>query len=164
MSSQAQTVKAFQDSNNVVGTNSTNIVALQREAITRVQPLHSEWMSSLGDRFDELTSLPYGWDGYNGQPVSFARAFFAAHLLESLYISELDEPQLVPGSDGTVQIEWHENGFDLEIDVQAPYDVVATRCNLNTGHAEELELDTDFTVLANWIRDLGSAEEQVGGQ
>jgi len=114
----------------------------------------NEWTRTLVGKFNELTSLQIGWDGYTGRPVSFSCAKFAANLLERLFDEQLPPPSLVPGSDGTLQFEWHINNYDIEVDVLGAYEVVATRHDHLTGTVEELELDTDFTMLAGWISDL----------
>jgi len=129
-------------------------------AYTRISMPDSIWFQTLQDRFDELTSLPSGWDGYNGEPVSFSCAQFAANLIERLSVNSVEKPhipapQLVPGSDGTLQLEWHLNNFDLEVDVLAPYDVIATRFDHMTNHEEEIEVQADFTELADWVDALG---------
>jgi hypothetical protein len=111
----------------------------------------NEWTKALGGKFDKLTALRLGWDGYAGQPVSFTCASFAARLLERLYDEALPPPSLVPGSDGTLQFEWHINQYDVEVDVLGAFEVVAIRHDCLTGATEELELDTDFTSLADWI-------------
>lgn len=121
---------------------------------TRVNNLSSPWIEILRDRFDELVSLPVGWDGYNGRPVSFTCAQFAANLIESLCDDGLPPPSLVPGSDGTLQIEWHRNQYDIEIDVLAPYQVVATRFDHQTAQQQELDLTSDFTIIASWLSEL----------
>ena len=73
---------------------------------------------------------------------------------------------MVPGSDGTLQIEWHINQFDLEIDVLAPYSVAATRYDCISGNVDEVELDTDFTILSEWISELGQVRiaEQIADE
>jgi hypothetical protein len=119
-------------------------------------------MEKLNPRFNELTSLPMGWDGYIGQPVSFTCASFAANLIERLYLDGIPAPQLVPGNDGSVQIEWHLNNYDIEIDVLAPYQVIATRLDHISGEEdEELELQSDFTALAEWVKGLMTVRDQV---
>jgi hypothetical protein len=117
----------------------------------------NEWVAALSDRFNELTALQHGWDGYNGKPVSFTCASFAAKLLERLFDNALPPPDLIPGTDGTLQFEWHINGYDIEVDVLDAYEVVAVRHELRTGAVEELELDNDFTTLAHWIGELKKA-------
>lgn len=109
--------------------------------------------------------LPAGWDGYAGQPVSFGCAQFAAQLLERLCDEEVPPPSLVPGSDGSLQLEWHRNDFDIEVDILAPYKVIASRFDCLTQLDEEFELETDFAAIASWIIDMKSARisEQVVG-
>ena len=57
----------------------------------------SSWVRALESRFEEVTALSSGWDGYAGKPVSFGCATFAANLLEAICIDSLPAPQLVPG-------------------------------------------------------------------
>lgn len=127
----------------------------------RVGVPRSEWIIDLQERFDEITSLARGWDGYDGRSVTFTTAQFAAHLIERLFIAGVPSPYLVPGSDGTVQIEWHRNQYDIEIDVLGPYEVVAFRRDQRTGKEEELELQMDFTALAEWIDGLSAERQQI---
>lgn len=122
----------------------------------RVAQPQSRWVVELRDRFDELTALPRGWDGYAGCPVSFNCAQFAANLIERLFVSSLPAPQMVPGNDGTLQIEWHIGQYDIEIDVLAPYDVVAARYDLVSGASEEIGLQSDFSPLGAWLSELES--------
>lgn len=126
----------------------------------RVVTPRSVWARELEERFDELTSLPKGWDGYDGIPVSFNCAQFAANLIESLFVQGVPAPQLVPGADGSLQLEWHVNQYDLEVDVLAPYEVVATRYNYATEEENEIDIQADFTELASWVQELGETRHQ----
>ena len=145
----------FQDEiPNFVPSGSKTSSLTLRGARVRVTHPRSRWVAELKDRFDELTALPRGWDGYAGRSVSFNCAQFAANLIERLFVENVPAPQLVPGGDGTLQLEWHQNQFDVEIDVLGPYDVLAMRRDLRTGLVEELELQTDFTPLSVWIAGL----------
>ncbi len=111
-------------------------------------------MRALEDRFNELTSLTAGWDGYDAGPVSFTCAKFAASILERLCNSDVPAPSLVPGSDGTLQIEWHRNQYDIDIDVLGPNNVVAIRFDHEINEEEVVELKNDFTPIAGWIDEL----------
>lgn len=125
----------------------------------------THWIENLKDRFDRLTSLPRGWDGYTGMPVSFTCAHFAATILERLFVDDVPPPTLVPGSDGTIQFEWHRNQYDVEVDILGPYEIVALRRNLKTNVVEERELNTDLTCLSDWIASLkdGTSSEMGPG-
>lgn len=89
-------------------------------------------------------------------PLSYGR--FLASLSENLFISpSLNPPQLVPGDDGSVQLEWHQKQYDIEIKIYGLYDVEAYRHNLRTGEEETIKVTTDFTVLAEWVKELYEA-------
>jgi hypothetical protein len=162
----SKTMNASQKFNSVFQDEIPNSVLSQTKSSTiklptlqsRVSHPRSPWTTALRAKFDELTSLPRGWDGYTAGPVSFTCAQFAANLIERLYTKDVPAPQLVPGSDGTLQIEWHRKQFDVEIDVLGAYEVIATRRNLATDQVEELELEADFTALTEWIAALRTAQ------
>jgi hypothetical protein len=128
-------------------------------ARTRIPALRSQWYKQLEIRLDELTALPKGWDGYNAPPVPFACASFVANLLETISIDGLSPPQLVPGQNGSIQLEWHESGFDLEVEVLAPYKVNAKLYDIASDVEVEVELTNDFTELTRLVRALRDAHE-----
>lgn len=120
---------------------------------------NSSWLQALGPRFEHLTHLERGWDGYEGLPVKFSCAKFAADLLERICDPAVPAPSLVPGSDGSVQAEWHLGRVDLEIDVLAPQEVVATLYDPEIGEPQRIELQNDFGPLTTWIARLRSVGE-----
>lgn len=165
MSNVARNTAAFQQ---------THTTSLNRDRIKptsvftsnryRVATLESDWGTNLVTRLNELTSLPIGWDGYRGRPVPFYLAHFVASMLERLCQEDVPAPSLVPGSDGSVQAEWHRNGYDVELDVLDVQKVVATRYNVNTGNEEVLEIQDDFSAVIPWILALANNAKtlQVG--
>lgn len=116
-----------------------------------VPHLNSTWAKTINDRLTELTSLPVGWDGYAGQPVSFPCAYFVANMLERLCQENVPAPSLVPGSDGSIQVEWHRNMFDVELDVLDAQNIIATRVNRLNGSEEVVEIQNDFSEIVDWI-------------
>lgn len=58
---------------------------------------------SLDQQLDQLSALKDGWDGYDGSPVSKAALETARFLSFSPY------------GDGSLQIELHAGGVELEI-------------------------------------------------
>ncbi|MEZ5537659.1 MAG: hypothetical protein R3F02_18825 [Thiolinea sp.] len=149
---EAMQLAAYQDEKPNFSSRIDSISSLLSNRYIRVPQNTSDWVVNLGERLNSLTSLPPNWDGYSGVPVSFDCAQFAANLIEQLYVDGVPAPQLVPGSDGTLQMEWHVNQFDIEIDILAPYDVTAMRYDLMSDTEEELKLKTDFSVLARACR------------
>jgi hypothetical protein len=116
----------------------------------------SEWSTQLRERLNELTSLQVGWDGYRGVPVRFDCARFALTILNALYNKRVPAPNLVPGIDGTMQIEWHCRGFDVELDVIDVGQVEAYRMDIENNKEEELNLEVDFTKISNWIEEMAA--------
>lgn len=63
---------------------------------------------NLEEKLSRLQELPIGWNGYNGGPVSPDAAQAIRSFINALTI--------VPGSDGSAQLEVHARGISLEID------------------------------------------------
>jgi hypothetical protein len=122
----------------------------------------SEWNRLLSKRFDQMCALELGWDGYSGRPVKASCASFAANILEHLYRVGLEAPSLVPGGDGTVQIEWHHNQFDIELDVLAPNKVRAYRHDCESDQDEEVDIENDFSVVNGWLNEMKSPRQTLG--
>ena len=116
--------------------------------------------TAIASILEELIRLPRGWDGYRAPPVSFENANFALKMMESICGRLTPPPQVVPGSGGDLQVEWHLAGGDVELHVRGPNDVHAwRRLNGQSGVGESLYLKTDFTTVGNW---LGEISEQAG--
>ena len=79
------------------------------------------WFSRLHERINALQNLPQGWDGPGSRPVAYGVASQAWRILEELYDDALPLPSLIPGGDGTLQIEWHCLGYDIEVDIRMDY-------------------------------------------
>lgn len=120
----------------------------------RMSPRSPTWQSTVKARLEEIVRLHEGWDGYRGRPVSFGNALFALRVLESICSIDAPPPEIVPGCSGDLQIEWHLPGGDIELHVRAPNDVHAWR---SMPSDEELILSTDFSAIADWLRDLTEA-------
>lgn len=62
---------------------------------------------------EQLLTLRENWDSYGAPKISH-EAVEGAKLLWSLLATE---PSFVPMSDGGVQMEWHNRGFDVELEI-----------------------------------------------
>ena len=127
---------------------------IQNQAI-RVSDRPTDWSEKVFDRLNHLVALKVGWDGYRGRPVSFSCAHFAVSLLKQVCSANASAPSIVPGSDGTLQLEWHQNKYDVELDILAPNKVLAMRYHIETEITEEEVLQNNFAVVRRWIEELG---------
>lgn len=132
-----------------------NVARLQCNRVRAVvyEPT-SVWRDEVKARLDRLVDLETGWDGYQGRPVTFQNAYFTMQMLESACYADALTPQIVPGSDGDLQVEWHTRGGDIELHVRAPNDVHAWRHRADAEDDEELYLTNDFVSVADWIKEL----------
>jgi hypothetical protein len=69
------------------------------------------------DRLNALLRLRLGWDGYRAQPLSMDAVEAAVDVLFGMADDLSLPPQLFPLPDGGIQMEWHADGEDLEIEV-----------------------------------------------
>jgi hypothetical protein len=115
----------------------------------------ASWRDAVLCHLDDLVKLPFGWDGYRAEPVRFWNASYALGLLEAVCGDDAPEPQIVPGSSGDLQIEWHTLRGDIELHIRAPNDVLAWHCDSTTGpEGEEVALTNDFLDVVGWIERL----------
>lgn len=133
------------------------------ENIIRPESRTDGWRASTEGRLRELVALPQGWDGYAGLPVSKEVANFAIEMLSAICDSNTPAPQLVPGSSGDVQVEWHYLAGDIELHVLAAHRVDAWFAISSDDNAGiSLELQDDFSVVAIWLSEI--AENDGGAQ
>lgn len=125
----------------------------RQDRITVYQPQH-EWARGVRSKLKDLCALPKGWNGYDAPPVSFTTANFALRMLESIVGRDAPTPQIVPGVDGDLQIEWHLLKGDIELHVRSSNDVLAWRSTDQDEDGEELRLKTDFKDVATWLAQI----------
>lgn len=115
------------------------------------------WLGRARSQLEELGRLQPGWDSYGARPISAMARKATYELLQQLASPRTPQPALVPTSDGSIQIEWHTKGIDLEIRVLS-----TTRVSvyLEDAHGQapglDGELEYDFTSLGEAIRALSS--------
>ncbi|MBC7203963.1 MAG: hypothetical protein H5U29_10675 [Pusillimonas sp.] len=112
------------------------------------------WSGHLTQRLNELMKLEEGWDGYQAKAISFLNVVFAQNLINSVCTASSPEPQVVPGFNEDLQIEWYLNNGDIELWVQGPNNVLAWYENHLLQKEQELELSTDFSEVSLWLKEL----------
>jgi hypothetical protein len=108
----------------------------------------SHWQAQVLNKVLQLIDLPANWDSYGGKPVRHDTALFAMLVLENIMQADTPLPDLVPTGSGGLQLEWHEHGVELEINVKEP-----NRCEYwfedlrAESPATSGPLETDFFAL-----------------
>lgn len=96
----------------------------QRRSERSVDALHpSDWKARLAANALSLAGLAPGWDGPRSVSIPESLLARAVFYVESALKSPIDgdaqmtAPRLVPGGDGSLQIEWHTRRGELEFDI-----------------------------------------------
>lgn len=83
------------------------------------------WARTLEDRLSKLLYLRPDWDSYGAQPIQAKAADQAVTLLLGVMNDRSPTPSVVPTSAGGVQLEWHVQEIDLEIEINPAGNVTA---------------------------------------
>ena len=101
----------------------------------------------------ELVHLPPGWNSYGAKPVANEAVEAAiAFLVEAIPASpNVVAPAVVPTVRGGLQLEWHRQGIDLEIEFGP--DASGSWCAEDRETAETVEapLVNDDVALRRWL-------------
>ncbi len=75
-------------------------------------------MRDLVERIGNLSQLPLDWDSYGAARIQPPAVWQAVRLLSEIMANDVPPPSIVPTSDGGLQLEWHQEEADLEMDVR----------------------------------------------
>ena len=114
------------------------------------------WLRSVSHQIRNLAKLKQGWDHHGGRPIGRDTLFFTWQFLNDTLESNTPTPRIVPLSYGGVQVEWHEKGIDLEVEIEAPFRVHVWFRDHQTGLELEEELGQDFGRLEEPIHILST--------
>lgn len=82
-----------------------------------------DWWDERMARVDELAALPQGWQDDDPAPtaeaIEITRQVLAVVRGLTLMGPTKLAPQILPTIDGGTQIEWHEQGWNVEIEISA---------------------------------------------
>ena len=109
------------------------------------------WFPAILRVVGELLNLPENWDSYGARRINPAAVAFALQLLSDTMRPETPAPAVVPTSGGSIQLEWHTRGIDLEIEIKSPGRLYVSYEDHRHGVEWEGELTSDLTRLSDFI-------------
>jgi hypothetical protein len=68
------------------------------------------------ESLNNLRNLEPNWDTYGAPAIAPESIDTAIRLARFLPDHAMPEPSVVPTSGGGVQLEWHQGGFDIEVE------------------------------------------------
>lgn len=118
----------------------------------------SRWASPVLSQLFELVALEANWDSYGAPPVKNQRVVQAFNLLKSIMREDTPGPSIVPTNDGSLQLEWHTAGIDLEVLLLGDnsYNVVFE--DHQSGEEWEATLSSDLSRLVDAVSRLSRSQ------
>jgi hypothetical protein len=74
------------------------------------------WLDPLVEKLNELLGLEPNWDGRGAPRVGKGSVAMAIEVVDKVLWAEVP-PQIVPTPVGGLQLEWHHNEIDIEIEI-----------------------------------------------
>ena len=115
------------------------------------------WFNPIRDAVYELLNLPNNWDSYGAAPVKHEYAVSAVELLHIIMDQRTPVPAVVPTAPGGIQIEWHTNGIDLEIEIESTSRINVSFEDLRSGLSWEDEITSDLQKLSGVVSTISRA-------
>lgn len=104
-------------------------IAVHRNVNVWSGPSSPRWVEDVLERASSVYDLEKGWDGENALPVTKEALWDALDVLTDVMSEDSIAPQVVPTSDGGIQLEWHCAGVDLEVYVEPSGRISAWCCD-----------------------------------
>lgn len=103
------------------------------------------------DRAIELFRLPRGWNSHGAEPVSDAAFVRTVDFLTTYLVDGVAGPILVPTVRGGVQLEWHRQGVDIEVEVSPDGSVSWCAEDQRSGEEFEHALAGQEETIRRWL-------------
>ena len=112
------------------------------------------WLDPTVESLVELLRLAPGWDSYGARAVDPMHVDAALRLLSLIMQDHTPKPSVVPTNRGGIQLEWHVQGIDLEVETLTPHRFLVSIEEPATDTEWEGELISDLGPLVDWVRRL----------
>jgi hypothetical protein len=110
-----------------------------------------KWVEPTLARMEELASLGDNWDGRGSAEVRVDALSFAFSVLAQIMPPTAPAPAVVPLGHGGVQLLWHNQAHDLEVEIVGPNEIISYHLDRNTGIEDERPLTTELSPLARLL-------------
>ena len=119
------------------------------------------WLVPAAQAMSEIMNLPVNWDSYGALPVRLTAILSALELLFEIMQANTPAPTVVPTVQGSVQLEWHTHGIDLEIEILSP-GRLSVYYEDHEQHTEwEGEITSDLTRLSDVLFELSRRIQNI---
>lgn len=127
---------------------------LGEPALTDLRDL--DWTRPVAEQLLEISRLEEGWDGFSAGCIRQDVLEFAIDLLARIMKPFTPAPRIVPMSNEGVMLEWHQDGLDIEIEIEKPGALWVAFEDESEGDEDEGPMSSDLTTLVTYIGRLTS--------
>lgn len=122
-----------------------------------IEGLPPAWLEATSASLCSLLALPPNWDSYGAPAIQAQSVIASIDLLRVIMRDDSPGPAVIPTSEGFVQLEWHRDGIDFEIEVRSLGRYLAAFENSETGENWEREIAWDLSPLVRCISELSKS-------
>ena len=101
-----------------------------------------------------LLKLPAGWNSYRAKTIDVEQVGLATRVLHFLMRPDFPAPSVVPTVRGGVQLEWHRDGIDFEIETLTPENLRAYFSDEHSGREWESDIGADWAPLRQGLTEI----------
>lgn len=100
-------------------TKYTMLQSEQREIELNVSPIlrNQLWFRHIKNQLQEFLMFERNWNGYGERPIHEGAVKRTIAVLNTVVYEMAPQPDIVPTSEGGVQIEWASGGFEIEVEI-----------------------------------------------
>jgi len=120
----------------------------RRYEITGVPPV--KWFKGILEKLSNFDNLKNNWDDDGALEIDLDAILAAIKLLAQIVKEETPEPYVFPTVIGGIQIEWHTEKADLEIEIESNRRIIVIFEN-EIGEQKDWEQDLYFDDLSTLI-------------
>lgn len=149
-------VYAFADVGGLVGRVIPVEIPPARPSSRALTGQPSTWLRRTREQLADISSLSDDWDSYGARTISPSRIAQACILVQSIADERAPPPSLIPTPEGSIQLEWHSHGVELEVLLMSEADLGVSFEDLRgelPGYEEVLSYDV--TPLVEYVHLLG---------
>lgn len=110
------------------------------------------WLQEIAQRLDQLGGFDNGWDGHDARAMAEDAVVMMLHVLQQVAVPGVPMPDMVLSPEGGLQIEWHQNGWDIEIEARSSGDIEAWACPPGGGDTLWSETLIDMPQFVQVLR------------
>ncbi len=163
----SQSAVAFDDilQREIISRKRTNIYWLDetgyQHPLVKARQIENE--KQAGEQLLKLSHLPSDWDSYGAIQIDETCIFKVFEFLNILFKFDISCPWIVPINNGMIQLEWHSDTGDLEIEFLnlEVIEIYYKERDKNISKIKQRCSNMNYNLLISFIKSLGKSQLEL---